>query len=87
MQLPSKRAVIASSAAVAVLDAPLAMAAGEGFPVRIGKRNPARGAATQETKIDVTLPELVAVGFRNHDLDVALLEARELHGDQTEAGL
>ena len=51
MQLPHKRAMIASSAAVAVLAAPLAMAAGEGFPVRIGKRNPARGAATQETKI------------------------------------
>ena len=56
MKLPNKRAIIASSAAAAVLGAPIAFAAGEGFPIRIGKRNPANGSASKETQVIASSP-------------------------------
>ena len=56
MQLPKKRTVIATSAAAAILATPLAFAAGEGLPIKIGKRNPTRGAATQETQVIANSP-------------------------------
>ena len=58
MQLLKKRpgAIIASTAALAVLAAPLAFAAGEGSELKLGKRNPARGALTKETQIIASSP-------------------------------
>ena len=59
MKLNPKRpgALVAACAATAVLAAPLAaLAAGEGSPIRIGKRNPAKGSASKETQVIASSP-------------------------------
>lgn len=43
--------LIASAVAASVVAAPLAVAAGEGDLLKLGKRNPTRGALTQETQV------------------------------------
>lgn len=47
--------LLASSLVLAVLVAPFAIAAGEGKPVNVGKRNPARGAAARTTQLHTNL--------------------------------
>ena len=43
--------LLASSLLLAVIVAPFAVAAGEGKPVKLGKRNPARGSAVRTTHV------------------------------------
>ena len=43
--------LLASSLVLALLVAPFAIAAGEGKPVKLGKRNPARGSAVRTTHV------------------------------------
>jgi hypothetical protein len=69
MQLFKKHtgALVASTAAVAMLAAPLAFAAGEGSELKLGKRNPARGTLTQETQIIASSP-INSYGTRQSNL-------------------
>ena len=44
-------ALLATAAAATAISAPFAVAAGEGSVLKLGKRNPTRGALTQETQV------------------------------------
>jgi hypothetical protein len=52
-KLPASRGArtVAAAAVLAVLAAPIAFAAGEGDPIKLGKRNPTRSAVAKETQV------------------------------------
>jgi len=59
--------VLGAALVIGVAGAPFAGAAGEGKPVKIGKRNPASGAAVKETQIIASTPANV-YGTRQSNL-------------------